>query len=131
MHKKEDINADRIIELQDRLCKSGIRYITTEDLVYVLELPEDYVNEQIDKSLRVLDSTNNNYSRYISKSKNNYKLMPIGTHMLYLAATQLDDGTPEFEKFVNVILLLIQIQMFVDEFIITSLYKQDIYNFVN
>lgn len=131
MHKKEDINADRIIELQDKLCKSGIRYIITEDLAYASELPESYINEQIDKSLRVLENTNNNYSRYISKSKNNYKLMPIGTHMLYLAATQLYDGTPEFEKFVNVVLLLIQIQMFVDEFIITSLYKQDIYNFVN
>lgn len=131
MRKKEDINTDRIIELQDRLCKFGIRYIITEDLVYVSELPESYINEQIDKSLRVLDSTNNNYSRYISKSKNNYKLMPIGTHMLYLAATQLDDGTSEFEKFVNVLLLLIQIQMFVDEFIITTLHKEDIYNFAN
>lgn len=131
MYKKEDINTDRLIELQDKLCKSGIRYIITEDLVYVSELQEGYINEQIDKTLRVLENTNNNYSRYISKSKNNYKLMPIGTHMLYLAATQLDDGTSEFEKFVNVLLLLIQIQMFVDEFIITNLYKEDIFNFVN
>lgn len=131
MYVKEDINTDRIIELQDRLCKAGIRYITTEDLVYVLELPEDYVNEQIDKSLEVLKNTNNNFSRYITKSKNNYKLMPIGTHMLYLAATQLDDGTSKFEKFVNVILLLIQVQMFVDEFVISMFYKEDIYNFAN
>lgn len=131
MYVKEDINSDKIIELQDRLCKSGIRYITTEDLVYVLELPEDYVNEQIDKSLEVLKNTNNNYSRYITKSKNNYKLMPIGTHMLYLAATQLDDGTTKFEKFVNVLLLLIQVQMFVDEFVISMFYKEDIYNFAN
>ena len=131
MYVKEDINTDRIIELQDRLCKAGIRYITTEDLVYVLELPEGYVNEQIDKSLEVLKNTNNNFSRYITKSKNNYKLMPIGTHMLYLAATQLDDGTSKFEKFVNVILLLIQVQMFVDEFVISMFYKEDIYNFAN
>lgn len=129
MYVKEDINTDRIIELQDRLCKSGIRYIITEDLVYVSELPEDYVNEQIDKSLKVLKNTNNDFSRYITKSKNNYRLMPIGTHMLYLAATQLDDGTSKFEKFVNVLLLLIQVQMFVDEFVITAFYKEDIYNF--
>lgn len=32
---KNDINADRIIELQDRLCKSNKRDITTEDLVYI------------------------------------------------------------------------------------------------
>lgn len=131
MYVKEDINTDRIVELQDRLCKSGIRYITTEDLVYVLELTEDYVNEQIERSLEVLKNTNNNFSRYITKSKNNYRLMPIGTHMLYLAATQLYDGTSKFEKFVNVLLLLIQVQMFVDEFVISMFYKEDIYNFEN
>lgn len=131
MYVKEDINTDRIVELQDRLCKSGIRYITTEDLVYVLELTEDYVNEQIERSLEVLKNTNNNFSRYITKSKNNYHLMPIGTHMLYLAATQLYDETSKFEKFVNVLLLLIQVQMFVDEFVISMFYKEDIYNFEN
>ena len=131
MSEKNNINTDKLLEVHDRLHKTAMRFITTEDISYISELSKDYVNEQIEKSIEVLKNGGNNCAKYIIIFNNKYSLLPTGSFMIYLAATQMDDGTEEFKTFVNALLLLIQIQISVDEFVISMFYKEDIYNFAN
>lgn len=129
MSEKNNINTDKLLEVHNRLLKTAMRLITTEDISYISELPNDYVNEQIKKSIEVLKNGGNNCAKYIIIFNDEYSLLPTGSFMIYLAATQMDDGTKEFETFVNVLLLLIQTQISVDDFIITNFHKEDIYEF--
>jgi hypothetical protein len=116
-----NLKEDRIIELQNRLCESNKRDITTEDLAYISKFSKEYINENIEKSIDILKSVGINYSRYITKSEEDYQLFPIGTYMAYLASTQIKDDSIEFETFVNILLLSIQVQMFIDDIIISNL----------
>lgn len=129
MSEKNNINTDKLLEVHNRLLKTAMRLITTEDISYISELPNDYVNEQIKKSIEVLKNGGNKCAKYIIIFNDKYSLLPTGSFMIYLAATQMDDGTKEFETFVNVLLLLIQTQISVDDFIITNFHKEDIYEF--
>ena len=129
MSEKNNINTDKLLEVHNRLHKTAMRLITTEDISYISELSNDYVNEQIKRSIKVLKNGGNNCAKYVTIFNNKYSLLPTGSFMIYLAATQMDDGTKEFETFVNVLLLLIQIQISVDDFIIKRLHKEDIYEF--
>lgn len=126
---EKNINTDKLLEVHNRLHKTAMRLITTDDISHISELSNDYINEQIEKSIEVLKNVGNNCAKYITLFNNKYSLLPTGSFMIYLAATQMDDGKEEFETFVNVLLLLIQIQISVDDFIIKRLHKEDIFEF--
>ena len=129
MSEKNLINKDRLLEVHSRLHKIATRLISTEDISYITDLSKEYVNKQIEKSIEVLRNGGNDCAKYITRFNDKYSLLPTGSFMIYLAATQMDDGTEEFETFVNVLLLLIQTQISVDDFIISKLHKEDIYEF--
>lgn len=129
MSEKNNINTDKLLEVNNRLHQTAMRLITTEDISYISGLSSNYINEKIEKSIEVLKNGGNNCDIYLVLFNNKYSLLPTGSFMIYLAATQMDDGTEEFETFVNVLLLLIQIQISVDDFIIKRLHKEDIFEF--
>lgn len=129
MSEKNTINKDRLLEVHSRLHKIATRFISTEDISYITDLSKEYVNKQIERSIEVLRNGGNDCAKYITRFNDKYSLLPTGSFMIYLAATQMDDGTEEFETFVNVLLLLIQTQISVDDFIISKLHKEDIYEF--
>ena len=129
MSEKNKINSDKLVEVHTRLHTSTTRLINTEDISYLTELPREYVNEQIEKSIEVLKNGGNDCAKYITKFNDKYSLLPLGSFMVYLAGTQMDDGTEDLETFVNVLLLLIHMQMSVDDFIINKLHKEEVFDF--
>lgn len=129
MSEKNKVITEKILEVHTRLYKSTTRQITTDDISYITGLPNEYINGKIENCVEVLKDESDSYDKYITKSEDNYIILPSGSFMTYMAATQMDDGTEEFKIFMKVLLILLQTQILVDEYIINKLHKEDIYNF--